>query len=91
MQSPLMSPAIFQTGHSKLPPTYFQVCGLDPLRDDGLIYERMLREECGIKTRLDLYPGLPHGFWSWWPRASFSQKQQKDSVDGLGWLLEAAR
>lgn len=78
---------LFNTGHRDLPPTYFQICGMDPLRDEGLIYERLLREECGVKTKTDLYPGLPHGFWSWWPTADFSRQQQRDSVNGLKWLL----
>jgi acetyl esterase/lipase len=82
-----MSPVLFPS-HENLPPTYFQVAGMDPLRDEGLIYEKILREECGISTKLDLYPGLPHGFSSWWPKTSFSQKQRKDSVSGLQWLLE---
>jgi acetyl esterase/lipase len=83
-----MSPILFPTGHRDLPPTYFQICGMDPLRDEGLIYERILREECAVKTRLDLYPGLPHGFWSWFPNAKFSKKQLIDSLDGLAWLVE---
>jgi acetyl esterase/lipase len=86
--SPLASPVIFPTGHQNLPPTYFQICGMDPLRDETLIYERILREECGVKTRVDLYPGLPHGFWSWFPEAGFSKKQLKDSMEGMAWLLE---
>ncbi|KAF9883656.1 hypothetical protein FE257_003090 [Aspergillus nanangensis] len=86
--SPLMSPLNFPSGHRGLPPTYLQVCGSDPLRDDGLLYEQVLREESGVKTRLDLYPGLPHGFWSWWPQAEFSKQHFRDSVQGLGWLLQ---
>ena len=89
--SPLMSPVAFETGHKNLPPTYFQICGLDPLRDDALIYDRILREECGVETKVDLYPGLPHGFWSWWPTADFSRKQQQDCVEGLGWLLKVGK
>ncbi|GAB7362892.1 hypothetical protein MBLNU230_g3194t1 [Neophaeotheca triangularis] len=85
--SPLMSPMLFETGHRGLPPTYFQICGMDPLRDEGLIYEQVLREECGVKTKMDLYPGLPHGFWSWWPTADFSRQQLQDSIEGFRWLL----
>lgn len=61
---------------------------MDPLRDEGLIYERILREENGICTKMDLYPGLPHGFSSWWPQAAFSKKQREDGAEGLRWLLQ---
>lgn len=36
---------------------YINVAGMDPIRDDGLIYARVLREEWGVETRLDVYPG----------------------------------
>jgi acetyl esterase/lipase len=60
---------------------------MDPLRDEGLIYEEVLRES-GVKSKVDLYPGLPHSFWSWYPEAQFTKKFQKDCVTGLSWLLE---
>jgi len=82
-----MSPVLFPS-HKNLPPTYFQIAGMDPLRDEGLIYEGILREEAGIRTKMNLYPGLPHGFSSWWPKASFSLKQREDGAEGLRWLLE---
>lgn len=85
--SPLMSPALFSS-HKNTPPAYFQIAGADPLRDEGLIYERVLREESEVPTKLDLYPGLPHGFWSWWPKTKFSQKHRTDCVEGLRWLIE---
>jgi acetyl esterase/lipase len=31
-------------GNKDLPPAYLQVCGLDHLRDEALIYERVLKE-----------------------------------------------
>lgn len=73
--------------HIGLPPAYFQCCGMDMSRDDQLIYERVLREECGIPTRIDLYPGLPHGWWSMMPELESSKKRMVDTVDGMGWML----
>jgi acetyl esterase/lipase len=86
-RSPLMSPVIWPTGHHSLPPTYFQIAGSDPFRDEALIYEKQLREDFGVATRTSLYPGLPHGFWSWWPTAEFSKRHARDLHDGLEWLL----
>lgn len=85
--SPLRSPLLFES-HENLPPTYFQICGMDVLRDEALIYEEILREECGTQTKVDLYKGLPHGFWEFWPNAEFTKRMRKDSVEGLKWLLK---
>ncbi|KAJ9656308.1 hypothetical protein H2201_008588 [Coniosporium apollinis] len=84
---PLFSPLLWPTGHKNLPPSYFQVCGMDPLRDEGLLYERILREECGIKTKLDVYPGLPHGFWGFFPHLKSSRAFMQDTIRGMAWLL----
>ena len=74
-------------GHSKLPPAYFQICGMDPLRDEGFIYERVLREDEGIKTKVDVYPGLPHGFWGFFTMLKAAKKYHEDILKGIGWLL----
>ncbi|EXJ88096.1 hypothetical protein A1O1_05024 [Capronia coronata CBS 617.96] len=81
------SPFNHPNGHKDLPPAFFQIDGMDPLRDEGLIYERVLREENGIKTKLNVYPGLPHGHWGFFPFLKSSQKFRKEQVEGMGWLL----
>lgn len=91
--SPLMVPFHYgklDRGHEGVPPAYFQVCGLDPLRDEALIYERILREEAGVKTTLDLYKGLGHYFWTNWPGLEMSRVFVEDTVKGVRWLLEEA-
>ncbi len=56
--SPLLHPNL-----KGLPPAFFQVCGLDSLRDEALIYESVLKEN-GVDTRLDVYDGFGHMFWT---------------------------
>lgn len=88
--SPLMIPFLYRDGnmgHADVPPAYFQVCGIDPLRDEALIYDRVLREEHGIKTKVDIYPGLCHYFWTNFPRLEASKTFVEDTVKGVGWLL----
>jgi acetyl esterase/lipase len=85
---PLFSPLLWPGGHKDLPPQYLQICGADPLRDEALIYERILREQCGVKTKVDLYVGMPHGFWAVFPRMEAGKRFMKDSIEGVRWLLE---
>ncbi|KAH8100021.1 Alpha/Beta hydrolase protein [Cristinia sonorae] len=83
------SPLLYPKRHI-LPPTYLQIAGLDPLRDEGILYERLLRE-AGVKTRISIYPGVPHGFHLAWPHMTASQKCEEDLKAGVKWLLELHR
>lgn len=74
-------------GHAGLPPVFVQACGLDALRDDALIYERVLAHECGIQTRLAVYGGQPHGFYDLFPTLKASTRFRQDQVQGLAWLI----
>lgn len=59
-KSPLRYPILNkEVSLADLPPAYLQSCGMDPLRDDALIYEEMLKD-AGVKTKIDFYPGCPH-------------------------------
>lgn len=85
-QSPLLfSPQKF----SALPPTFVQICGLDPLRDEGLLYEKVMREN-GVKTRLEIYPGVPHGVELATPGIKIARKLVDDFERAVQWLLEGA-
>ncbi|RPB16701.1 hypothetical protein P167DRAFT_532246 [Morchella conica CCBAS932] len=59
--SPLFSPVLFKS-HKGLPKAFFEVAGGDPLRDDGLIYAKILQAS-GVETRMKIFPGLPHTFY----------------------------
>lgn len=87
VESPLYNVLSNARGHANLPAAYFQVTGMDPLRDEAIIYEKMLREDNGLRTKLDMYPGLPHGFWGFFPSLKRSKDFRGDMVQGMGWLL----
>ncbi|EMC97610.1 hypothetical protein BAUCODRAFT_459685 [Baudoinia panamericana UAMH 10762] len=86
--SPLFSPLLHPDLKS-LPPAYFQLAGLDPLRDEGLLYERVLREENNVPTKLDVYDGFGHMFWTNWPKMQRSIDFVNDTLEGFRWLLHA--
>lgn len=45
---------ILAPDHNNVAPAYFMIAGLDPLRDEGLLYQKILKE-AGVNTKLDLY------------------------------------
>ncbi|KAH9026196.1 Alpha/Beta hydrolase protein [Lactarius pseudohatsudake] len=86
---PELSP-VLASSHANLPPTFFQICGLDPLRDDSFLYDRLLRE-AGCKTFLKVYPGLSHVFHTDYPTLKSSEQYQSDIRTGLRWLLDGGK
>lgn len=87
LSSELWSPLLWRNGHHDLPPTYFQVCGADVLRDDSLVYERCLRLDNKIPTKVDVYTGMPHVWWYFYPNHTATARFHRDTVAGIGWLL----
>jgi len=74
------------TKHAKdFPPTYITVCGKDPLRDDGVVMEALLRD-AGVKTKLTRWEGFPHYFWIF-PSIPSGQKFMADLIAGTQWVL----
>ncbi|ERT00256.1 hypothetical protein HMPREF1624_03627 [Sporothrix schenckii ATCC 58251] len=72
-----------------LPPTVFGICGLDPLRDQGLLYAKLLAEKAGVPTNVHLYRGVPHGFRRYGPDwLSVSRDWDATMEDGIAWALK---
>ncbi|KAK7460934.1 hypothetical protein VKT23_008862 [Stygiomarasmius scandens] len=82
---PFMSP-LLASSHKGLPPAFIQVNGLDPLRDEAYLYEKVLKKD-GCSTKLIGYPGVPHGGLYIFPQKELGKKMRKDFHDGLQWLL----
>ncbi|KAJ4290279.1 hypothetical protein N0V90_010494 [Kalmusia sp. IMI 367209] len=86
-KSPLWDPYGHPEGHKGVAKAFFQVGGLDPLRDEAVLYDRVLRES-GVFTRFELYSGYGHMFWTNYPELEMSTKFVEDTLKGVKWLLE---
>ncbi|KAL6916163.1 hypothetical protein FSST1_007658 [Fusarium sambucinum] len=69
-----------------MPPSVIGIVGLDPLRDEGLLYAKMLTE-VGVPTDVNLFIGLPHGFRSYEEKLSASERWDKVIEGGICWAL----
>lgn len=87
--SPLFSPML-NPSFKELAPAYIQVAGLDPVLDEGILYEQELRK-WGVTTKLGYYGGVPHMFHCNWPEMLVARKYVQDTLEGVRWLLEVGR
>jgi versiconal hemiacetal acetate esterase len=71
---------------AEFPPTYLSACGADPLRDDNVVLEAELKSK-GVKTRLDVYDGLPHLFWNF-PTLKSSRIFVENLLAGIKFVLD---
>ncbi|KAH8724443.1 Alpha/Beta hydrolase protein [Phaeosphaeriaceae sp. PMI808] len=85
--SPLWDPYNHPQDHQDVARAYFQVGGIDPLRDEAVLYDRVLRN-AGVLTRFDLYNGYGHMFCTNYPELPRSQQFVQDALKGMKWLLE---
>ncbi|KAF5232142.1 hypothetical protein FANTH_13139 [Fusarium anthophilum] len=85
-ESPYVSPLLLPDSTLKqFPNTALHICGADPLRDSGLLFEDRLRG-LGVKTRLEVYSGWPHAFWNL-PHFKMAQNYRERMVEDARWLF----
>lgn len=92
--SPWFSPINLFTGDgsssAKFPPTYLQATGLDPVRDDATVFEKMLAAS-GIPTKIHVFPDDGHDTLSCF-NLVFEPKSRNPTIsegtmEGIAWLL----
>jgi acetyl esterase/lipase len=58
----------------------------DLLRDEALIYDHVLREN-GVNTKVDVYPGIPHGGPDFFPMHSCAERAVRGLKAGVEWIM----
>ncbi|KAJ7134552.1 Alpha/Beta hydrolase protein [Mycena epipterygia] len=84
-EDPEVSPLLYPS-HKGLVPTVIQVCGMDALRDEDFLYEKLLNND-GVQTKTTVYPGVPHAFHYSFSKIKMAVKWEEDFRSGLRWLL----
>jgi acetyl esterase/lipase len=81
-----LSPLLNESHAGIAKKAFFAVCGWDPRRDEALLLEQLLKD-VGIETKLEVYAGLPHGFWTTCPDLPVSKAFEQDLVNSIRWML----
>ncbi|KAF2715358.1 alpha/beta hydrolase fold-3 domain-containing protein [Pleomassaria siparia CBS 279.74] len=69
-----------------MPPAVFGIAGLDPLRDEGLLYAQTLAE-AGVPTQISLFKGVPHAFRRFGTALKASDHWDETTEQGILWAL----
>ncbi|KAJ8110212.1 hypothetical protein OPT61_g6886 [Boeremia exigua] len=69
-----------------LPPTVFGIAGLDPLRDEALLYAKLLAEQ-NVPTEVTLFKGVPHGHRRFGKALKASDHWDACVDEGILWAL----
>ena len=72
----------------KAPRVYFQAGHHDSLRDDAIVFEKIL-SGYGLQTKIDVFPKDGHMAWLSFPFEGQSENPtvEEATVSGMGWLL----
>ncbi|USP78575.1 hypothetical protein yc1106_05849 [Curvularia clavata] len=69
-----------------MPPTVFGIAGLDPLRDEALLYAKTLTE-ANVPTNITLFKGVPHGHRRFGKALKASDHWDQCVNGGISWIL----
>lgn len=69
-----------------MPPTVFGIAGLDPLRDEALLYAKTLAE-ANVPTEIRLFKGVPHGHRRFGKALKASDDWDQCVDEGILWVL----
>lgn len=81
------SPLLFERWEGVAKKAVIGVCGWDPRRDEGILFEKLLKD-AGLEVRIAVHKGLPHGFWTVCRELDVSKEWERKLVEDVGWLLE---
>ncbi|KAJ5794149.1 hypothetical protein N7457_000748 [Penicillium paradoxum] len=82
-----LNPAHLSSEDAKrMPPTTLGIAGYDPLRDEGLLYGKLLAEN-GVPTNVNVFKGVPHGFRRFGERLSVCKQWDHVMESGIQWAL----